>query len=101
MNYAKWKIYFAPGATEGFTPEKEIGERGGFLEGVIALPDNFCLGYISDGVDLEGLSHYEITLFTAEEALAIAQAQNPDISLDENGKFTWPIIDWIAQASNQ
>lgn len=101
MNYAKWKIYFAPGATEGFTPEKEIIERGGSLEGVVVLPDNFCLGYISEGVDLTGLDNYEITLLTEEDALALAQAQNPDISLDENGKFVWPIIDWIAQASNQ
>jgi hypothetical protein len=101
MNYAKWKTYFAPGATEGFTPEREMAERGGFVEGVVALPDFAYIGYISEGIDLVGLDHYEITFLTADEALTLAQGINPDIFLDKNGKFDWPRIDWIAQASNQ
>ena len=101
MNYAKWKTYFAPGATEGFTPEKEMAERGGFVEGVVALPDLFYLGYISEETNLDGLDHYEITRLTKKDALVLAQSVNPDVFLDESGKFDWPKIDWIAQASNQ
>ena len=87
MNYAKWITYFAPDATEGFTPDSEVGD---LIEGAVAMPDFKYIGYIANDLDLTGLEKYEIVLLTAEEALALAKTINEEIYFNEEGRFTVP-----------
>jgi hypothetical protein len=99
MNYAKWITYFPPNSDEGFTPEKEIAERGGVIDGIVALPNFGYVGYIFGNVDLDGLENYQITLLDSEEALELAQSVNPKITFGDDGKFVWPPVDFIALES--
>jgi hypothetical protein len=91
MKYVKWSVYSEPGATEGFTPEPIIRERGGWADGGLFINDEDVIGYVSDDADLTNLSDYKVSEITQAEALALAKTINPDCIIDENGRIQSPI----------
>jgi len=90
MKYVKWSVFFEPGATEGYTPEVIIRTRGGWAEGGFGISTFGIIGYTSDDADLSGLEDYNVKEITQAEALAAAQAINPECWVDTDGKINSP-----------
>ena len=90
MKYVKWSVFFEPNAIEGYTPETIIRTRGGWAEGGLSITTFDIIGYTSDDADITGLEKYNVEEITQEEALAAAQAINPDCTLSANGKISTP-----------
>ena len=91
MKYATWTIK----RPEGTTPEPTIREAGGTASGGIMLGVDTVLGYISDDATMTGLSEWNVIVKTQQEALALAQAVNPDCFLADDGTIQAPILDNI------
>ena len=91
MKYATWTIK----RPEGTTPEPTIREAGGTASGGIMLGVDTVLGYMSDDATITGLSEWNVTVKTQQEALALAQAVNPDCFLADDGTIQAPILDNI------
>jgi hypothetical protein len=91
MKYVKWSVYSEPGASEGFTPEPIIRERGGSADGGLFITDTDVIGYVSDDADLTNLEDYNVEEITQTEALALAMAVNPDCIIDGNGRIQSPV----------
>jgi hypothetical protein len=95
MKYVKWSVFFEPNATEGYTPETIIRDRGGWAEGGFGIGGFNIIGYTSDDADLSGLEDYNVQEITQAEALAAAIAINPECFLEEDGKINSPIPEKI------
>ena len=91
MKYATWTIK----RPEGTTPEPTIREAGGTASGGLMLNVDTVLGYMSDDVTMTGLSEWNVIVKTQQEALALAQAVNPDCFLADDGTIQAPILDNI------
>ena len=91
MKYATWTIK----RPEGTTPEPTIREAGGTASGGLMLNVDTVLGYMSDDVTMTGLSEWNVIVKTQQEALALAQAVNPDCFLADNGTIKAPQPDII------
>ena len=91
MKYATWTIK----RPQGTTPEPTIREAGGTASGGLMLNVDTVLGYMSDDATLTGLSEWNVTVKTQQEALALAQAVNPDCFLADDGTIQAPILDNI------
>ncbi len=87
MKYATWKIK----RPEGTTPEPTIREAGGTASGAIMLDTDTVLGYMSDNATTTGLSEWNVTVKTQQEALALAQAVNPECFLADDGTIQAPL----------
>ena len=93
MRYATWSVYFPESdSKEGTTPESIIRERGGQADGAFIVNGFTFLGYVSDNADLTGLENFNVTEITQEEALTLAQADNPAASFAPDGSFVVPTI---------
>lgn len=91
MKYATWTIK----RPKGTTPEPTIREAGGTASGGLMLNVDTVLGYMSDDATLTGLSEWNVTTKTQQEALALAQAVNPECFLADNGTIQAPILNDI------
>ena len=87
MKYATWTIK----RPEGTTPQPAIREAGGTASGAIMLDTDTVLGYMSDNATTTGLSEWNVTVKTQQEALALAQALNPECFLADDGTIQAPI----------
>jgi hypothetical protein len=87
MIYATWTVHFP----EGSTPEPTIRDRGGQASGGLMLDTFTVLGYVWGEVDLTGLGEWEFAVKSSAEALALAQAVNPDCYLAGDGTIAAPI----------
>jgi hypothetical protein len=81
MKYATWTI----SQPEGTTPESTIREAGGTASGGLMLDIETVLGYLSDNATTTGLSEWNVTVKTQQEALALAQTVNSQCFLSDNG----------------
>ena len=86
MKYATWTIK----RPEGTTPEPTIREAGGTASGGLMLNVDTVLGYMSDDVTMTGLSEWNVIVKTQQEALALAQAVNPECFLADDGTIQAP-----------
>ena len=86
MKYATWTI----SQPDGTTPEPTIREAGGTASGGLMLDINTVLGYMSDNATTTGLSEWNVTVKTQQEALALAQALNPECFLADDGTIQAP-----------
>ena len=86
MKYATWTIK----RPEGSTPEPTIREAGGTALGGLMLNAETVLGYMSDNATTTGLSEWNVTVKTQQEALALAQARNPECFLADDGTIQAP-----------
>ena len=86
MKYATWIIK----RPEGSTPEPTIREAGGTASGGLMLNTETVLGYLSDNATTTGLSQWNVTVITQQEALALAQALNPECFLADDGTIQAP-----------
>jgi len=86
MKYATWTIK----QPEGITPEPAIREAEGWAEGGMMLNKNTVLGYMSDDVDVSVLSEWNVTVKTQAQALALAQAINPECFLTDDDTIKAP-----------
>ena len=86
MKYATWTI----SQPDGTTPEPTIREAGGTASGGMMLDINTVLGYMSDNATTTGLSEWNVTVKTQQEALALAQALNPECFLADDGTIQAP-----------
>jgi hypothetical protein len=93
MKYVKWSVFFEPNATEGYTPEILIRNRGGWAEGGFSTATFDIIGYASDDADLSGLEDYKVEEITQAEALDAARAINSECFLEEDGKINLPILE--------
>ena len=91
MKYATWTIK----RPEGTTPEPTIREAGGTASGAFMVDTNTVVGYLSDDVTTTGLTEWNVTVKTQQEALALAQAVNPECFLADNGTIQAPQPDII------
>lgn len=91
MKYATWTIK----RPEGTTPEPTIREAGGTASGGMMLDTDTVLGYMSDDATITGLSEWNVTVKTQQEALALAQAVNPECFLADDGTIKAPQPDII------
>ena len=91
MKYATWII----SRPEGSTPEPLIRSRGGQASGGVMLDSETVLGYVWNDVDLTGLTKWNFTEKTQQEALALAQAVNPECFLADDGTIQAPPPDII------
>ena len=91
MKYATWTIK----RPEGSTPEPTIREAGGTASGALMLDADTVLGYMSDDATTTGLSEWNVTVKTQQEALALAQALNPECFLADDGTIQAPTSDNI------
>ena len=91
MKYATWSIK----RPEGSTPEPTIREAGGTASGGLMLNSDMVLGYMSDDSTTTGLTEWNVTLKTQQEALALAQAVNPECFLADDGTIQAPQLDPI------
>lgn len=89
MIYATWTVHFP----DGSTPEPTIRDRGGQASGGMMLNSFTVLGYIWGDVDLSGLDQWDFTEKSSTEALALAQAVNPDCYFAADGTIQAPIED--------
>jgi hypothetical protein len=87
MKYATWTIK----RPEGTTPEPTIREAGGTASGGLLLDINTVLGYISDDVDITGLSEWNMTVKTQSDALTLAQSVNAQCFLVDDGTIQAPV----------
>ena len=86
MKYATWTIK----RPEGSTPEPTIREAGGTASGGFMVDVDTVLGYMSDDTTTTGLSDWNVTVKTQQEALALAQALNPECFLADDGTIQAP-----------
>jgi len=86
MKYAQWTIK----RPEGTTPEPTIRENGGTASGGIMLNNETVLGYVSDDATTTGLTEWNFTIKTAEQALALAQARNAECFFADDGTIKAP-----------
>jgi hypothetical protein len=86
MKYATWIIK----RPEGSTPEPTIREAGGTASGGLMLNTETVLGYLSDNATTTGLSEWNVNVKTQQEALALAQALNPECFLADDGTIQAP-----------
>jgi len=86
MKYATWTIK----RPEGTTPESTIQSFGGSASGGLSVDINTVLGYMSDDVDITGLSEWNVTAKTQAEALILAQTVNPQCFLASDGRIQSP-----------
>jgi hypothetical protein len=86
MKYATWIIK----RPEGSTPEPTIREAGGTASGAMMVDTNTVVGYLSDDVTTTGLSEWNVTVITQQEALSLAQALNPECFLADDGTIQAP-----------
>jgi len=86
MKYATWTIK----RPEGTTPEPTIRENGGTASGGIMLDGETVLGYVSDDATTTGLNAWNFTIKTAEQALVLAQARNPECFFADDGTIQAP-----------
>ena len=89
MKYATWTIK----QPEGSTPEPKIRETGGTASGALMLSDNIVLGYLSDDLNTGELTEWNVAVKTQQEALASAQAINPECFLADDGTIQAPTSD--------
>jgi hypothetical protein len=87
MIYATWTVHFP----EGSTPELVIRSRGGQASGGLMLDAFTVLGYVWGVASLTDLDEWNFTQKTSAEALALAQAVNPDCYLADDGTITSPV----------
>ena len=86
MKYATWTI----DRSNGSTPETTISENGGTASGGLMLDGETILGYVSDNATTIGLTAWNFTIKTAEQALALAQARNPECFFGDDGTIQAP-----------
>lgn len=90
MNYATWKLNFTDPAY-GTGPEDKIGELGFAAEAswVNDEPENggIILGYLTEPQDESELTAWDFTNISESEALAFAQAIDPDAYFLPDGKI--------------
>ena len=86
MKYATWTIK----RPEGTTPEPTIRENGGTASGGLMLDGETVLGYLSDNATTTGLTEWNVTVKTQQEALALAQELNPECLLADDGTIQAP-----------
>ena len=86
MKYATWIIK----QPEGTTPEPAIRQTGGEASGGVTLDTDLILGYISDAVTATGLKEWDLTVISQQEALTLAQAENPKCYIADNGTIKAP-----------
>ncbi len=91
MKYATWTIK----RPEGTTPEPTIREAGGTASGGMMIDGDTVLGYMSDYATLTGLNEWNVIVKTQQEALALAQAVNPECFLADDGTIQAPLPDSI------
>ena len=89
MKYATWTIK----RPEGTTPEPTIREAGGTASGGLMLNAETVLGYMSDDATITGLSEWNVTVKTQQEALALAQTVNSECFLADDGTIQAPSPD--------
>jgi hypothetical protein len=94
MNYATWKLNF-DNPDYGTGPEDKIAELGGQAEGAWVAGEvengGFILGYVSEPQDESELESWSFANITEEEALAFAQAIDPEAYLLDDGRIAGPI----------
>lgn len=88
MKYATWTIK----QPEGSTPEPTIRGLGKTASGALMLDSDTVLGYLSDDVNIEELTEWNVTVKTQQEALALAQAVNPECFLADDDTIQAPLI---------
>lgn len=86
MRYAQWTIK----RPEGSTPEPLIRSRGGQASGGLMLDSETVLGYVWNDVDLTGLEKWNFSTMTNTQALALAQALNPECYFGDDGTIQAP-----------
>jgi len=95
MNYATWKLNFTE-PNYGTGPEDKIAELGSHAESAWVMGEvengGTILGYVSDVVEEEDLSTWELTYITQEEALEFCIEINSKAYLLEDGKIGAPRI---------
>lgn len=95
MRYATWQLFWEPNAEYGSGPESVIVNRGGRAEGVFFTGDvdAAIVGYVHGDVPLTDLDNWNVAEITSAEALTLAQQQDPEASLDAEGRIVFPIPD--------
>lgn len=95
MKYATWSLNFT-NPNYGTGPEALIAERGGKAEGGWADGEvelgAIILGYVQGDFEATGLETWSYTSLTTEQALAFAQAINPDAYFTEQGYIVTPMV---------
>ena len=86
MKYATWTIK----RPEGTTPEPTIREAGGTASGGFIINIDTVVGYLSDNATTTGLSEWNLTVITQQEALGLARALNPESFLADDGTIQAP-----------
>jgi len=87
MKYATWTI----SRPQNTSPEEFIRSLGGQASGAIVLDSDLILGYLSDDIQIEGLTQWNVVIKSQEQALALACELNSECFLDEDGTIRAPI----------
>lgn len=94
MRYATWKISWPAGAIEGHGPEEAISKIGCLAEGLMSLgsdAQDTILGYVHGDCFLHALDEWEVTEVSSEAALSMAQAIDPEVFMDAEGRMVFPM----------
>lgn len=95
MRYLTWQLTWADGY--GYGPEPVVAEHGARLEASSWVDPTVevgtILGYLHGDVDLALLDDWSVTELTEAEALAFAQAIDPNACVTDDGVIGTTTID--------
>jgi len=91
MKYFTWNIVWDNGSQYGTTPESSV--TTGKLEGRFEYQPTSIVGYGTNNVDIAGLDKWSVVEITQEQALAYAQALNPECYVNNEEKIQAPILE--------
>lgn len=95
MRYLTWKLMWPGDAKYGYGPEPIVAENGGRLDASSwvdpTVENGTILGYLTGDVDLTLLADWNVAELTQDEALAFAQALNPEAFLTDSGLIGEPL----------
>jgi hypothetical protein len=94
MIYAKWKLVWQGDPSEGYGPELTAKEQGASIEGAffetLGDPSSFIYGYVSDNLDFEKLTSWQMSEVAQAEILQKARDLDPECYIDDNGQIVAP-----------
>jgi hypothetical protein len=89
MRYFTWNIVWDD-SFYGTTPESSV--TIGKLEGGFEYQPTSIVGYGTNNVSIVGLNKWSVVEITQEQALAYAQALNPECYVNNEGKIQAPTL---------
>lgn len=97
MRYLTWRLTWDADHQYGIGPEQTVVDNGARLEASAwvdpTVENGTILGYLTGDVDLGLLSAWSVAELSQAEALAFAQALNPEAFLSDDGVIGAPLPD--------